>query len=48
MITCPNCGSTAQVVCFRESYDRPDTHAIYICGCGKLFVAEKEETKNDK
>lgn len=47
MIKCPNCGNTAQIIYFRESYERPNTHAIYICGCGKLFITEKEEIKDE-
>ena len=43
MIVCPNCGSSAQPTKIRDSYDRPETHNIYVCGCGKLFVAEKQK-----
>ncbi len=46
MIKCPNCGSTAQVVC--EWHSKNFYHEIkaeYSCGCGCTFEVTFEPTE---
>ena len=47
MVKCPNCGSTAQVRKWRDSFEKPDTHSQYYCGCSHCFVAEDPDKKKD-
>lgn len=48
MVRCPNCGSTAQPKKWLDSYEKPQTHSIYQCGCGECFVAKDPEKMKHK